>query len=77
MENENIIVASREEENKVSPFRYGLGAVLAFFGFSSKTHNASSKRKKLVGDIVTYIVLLFGAFLMVYPFWWMLAGSFA
>lgn len=77
MENENVIATSQSEEKTYSAFRYGLGAVLAFFGFSSKTHNASSKRKKLVGDIVTYIVLLFGAFLMVYPFWWMLAGSFA
>ena len=58
-------------------FRYGLGACLAFFGFSSKTHRASKKRAKLVGDIFTYIVLLFGAFIMVYPFWWMIAGSFA
>ena len=77
MENENVILTSQSDEQTYSAFRYGLGAVLAFFGFSSKTHSASSKRKKLVGDIVTYIVLLFGAFLMVYPFWWMLAGSFA
>ncbi len=60
-----------------SPLRYGLGAVLAFFGISSKTHRASKKRAKLVADIVTYIILLFGAFVMVYPFWWMIAGSFA
>ena len=66
-----------EEEKEYSAFRYGLGAILAFFGFSSKTHHASKKRQKLVGDVFTYIVLLFGAFLMVYPFWWMLAGSFA
>ncbi len=58
-------------------FVYGVGAVLAFFGFSSKTHRASKKRSRLVMDIATYIVLLFGSFLMVYPFWWMIAGSFA
>ena len=51
--------------------------MLAFFGISSKTHRASKKRAKLVGDIFTYIILLAGAFVMVYPFWWMLAGSFA
>ncbi|MGN1078332.1 MAG: carbohydrate ABC transporter permease [Candidatus Gallimonas sp.] len=66
-----------EETKKPSSFRYALGAVLAFFGISTKTHSASKKRAKLVGDVVTYIILLFGAFIMVYPFWWMLAGSFA
>lgn len=65
------------EEKQYSSFRYALGAVLAFFGFSTRTHRASSKRKKLVGDIFTYVILLFGAFLMIYPFWWMLAASFA
>ncbi len=66
-----------EEEVHYSPLRYAWGAVLAFFGVSSRTHRASKKRAKLVGDVFTYIVLLFGAFIMVYPFWWMLAGSFA
>ncbi len=65
------------KESEISPFRNGLGAVLAFFGFSSKTHRASKKRAKLVGDIFTYIILLFGSFLMLFPFWWMVAGSFA
>lgn len=72
MENENKV-----KEKQYSSFRYAVGAVLAFFGISSKTHRASKKRGKLVGDILTYIVLLLGAFIMVYPFWWMLAGSFA
>lgn len=66
-----------QEEPQYSAFRYGLGAVLAFFGISSKTHRASKKRAKLVGDIFTYVILLFGGFLAVYPFWWMIAGSFA
>ena len=65
------------EEKQYSSFRYAVGAVLAFFGFSSKTHRGSKKRAKLVGDIFTYIVLLIGAFLMVYPFWWMVASSFS
>ena len=64
------------EEQQYSPFRRAVGAVLAFFGISSKTHRGSKKRAKLVADIATYIVLLFGAFLMVYPFWWMLASAF-
>ena len=73
--NENNVPV--EEEVHYSTFRHAIGAILSFFGFSTKTHRASKKRAKLVGDIVTYIVLLFGAFLMVYPFWWMIAGSFA
>ncbi len=77
MSNEVNNSVAPEEEKQYSSFRYGLGAFLAFFGISSATHRASKKRKKLVGDIACYIVLLFGAFLMVYPFWWMVAGAFA
>ena len=75
---ENVQTNSVPENAKeYSSFRYALGAVLAFFGFSSKTHRGSKKRAKLVADIATYIVLLLGGFLMVYPFWWMIASSFA
>lgn len=76
VENKNT-QAVTEEAEQYSSFRYAVGAVLAFFGLSTKTHRASKKRAKLVGDVVTYVILLFGAFLMVYPFWWMLASSFA
>ncbi len=74
---ETAQAAPAPEEKKHSPLRYAWGAFAAFFGFSTKTHRASKKRAKLVMDIATYIVLLFGAFIMVYPFWWMVAGSFA
>jgi len=75
--NENVSMEKAvPEEPQYSAFRRGVGAVLAFFGFSSKTHYASKKRSKLVGDIAVYIILLFGAFLMIYPFWWMIAASF-
>ena len=75
---ENVQTNSVPENAKeYSSFRYALGAVLAFFGFSSKTHRGSKKRAKLVADIATYIVLLLGGFLMIYPFWWMIASSFA
>ena len=77
MSDEIMNNTSPEEEKKYSPLRYAWGAFLAFFGISSVTHTASKKRKKLVGDIVCYIVLLIGAFTMVYPFWWMIAASFA
>lgn len=66
-----------ENKKEYSSLRYAWGSFLAFFGISSKTHNASKKRAKLVGDIVTYVVLIAGGFLMAYPFWWMLAASFA
>ena len=65
------------EEKQYSSFRYAVGAVLAFFGFSSKTHRGSKKRAKLVGDIATYVILLLGSFLMAFPFWWMIASGFA
>ena len=79
MENlENIVEEPVvQEKQEYSSIRYAFGAVLAFFGISSKTHRASKKRAKFVGDVFTYIVLLFGTFLMVYPFWWMIAASFA
>ena len=77
LENEPVEDVAIEEEKHYSSLRYAWGAFAAFFGFSTKTHRASKKRAKLVMDIATYVVLLFGAFLMVYPFWWMLAGSFA
>ena len=77
MSNEVMNNTSPEEEKQYSSFRYAWGAFLAFFGISSATHRASKKRKKLIGDILVYIVMLFGSFLMIYPFWWMIAGSFA
>ena len=66
-----------ESQPQYSSFRYAVGAVAAFFGISTKTHRASKKRAKFVGDVVTYIILIFGGFLMLYPFWWMIAASFA
>lgn len=39
-------------------------------------HYGSKKRSKLIADIVTYVVLVFGAFIMLYPFWWMIIASF-
>lgn len=42
---------------------------------TKKEHYHSKKQSKLIADIVTYIVLVFGAFLMLYPFWWMLVAS--
>ncbi|MBO5045381.1 MAG: carbohydrate ABC transporter permease [Clostridia bacterium] len=78
MEETNVnVVTSQTEEKQYSSIRYAWGAICAFFGLSTRTHRASKKRAKLVADIVTYAVLLFGAFIMVYPFWWMVAGSFA
>lgn len=76
MENVQTNPAS-EEKKEYSSFRYAVGAILAFFGFSSKTHRGSKKRAKLVADIATYVILLLGSFLMIYPFWWMIASSFA
>ena len=56
-------------------FVKGLCAILAFFGFGTRYYRASKKRKLLVVNILTYFVLLAGAFLMLYPFWWMVMAS--
>lgn len=77
MSNEVMNNDAPEQEKQYSSARYAWGAFLAFFGISSATHRGSKKRKKLIGDIIVYIILLFGSFLMIYPFWWMLAASFA
>ena len=37
---------------------------------------ASKKRSKLIADIITYVILILGSFIMLYPFWWMIAASF-
>jgi len=42
---------------------------------AKKQHYGSKKRSKLIADIVSYIILLLGTFLMLYPFWWMLIAS--
>lgn len=41
-----------------------------------KAKGKSKKQQKIIADIITYIVLLAGSFLMLYPFWWMIAASF-
>jgi len=41
-----------------------------------KTKTHSKKAQKLVADIVTYVVLVLGGIVMLYPFWWMVAASF-
>jgi multiple sugar transport system permease protein len=45
--------------------------------FPSKSKASSMKRNKTIADIVTYALLILGAFTMLYPFWWMLAASFS
>lgn len=42
---------------------------------TKKEHYGSKKQSKLIADIVTYVVLVFGTFLMLYPFWWMFIAS--
>jgi len=41
-----------------------------------KQHYGSKKRAKLIADIATYVILVAGAFIMLYPFWWMIIASF-
>ena len=60
---------------QVNPFYRALCKTAAFFGFGNRLYNSSKKRKKFFADLVVYLVLVAGAFLMLYPFWWMLVAS--
>ena len=64
-------------QERKNPILLVLGWIANLFGFSSKYYAGSKKRKKLTFDILTYIVLLSGSIIMIYPFWWMVAASFA
>ena len=43
---------------------------------SSSVHVSSVERQRRRGDILTYVVLIAGALLMLFPFFWMLVTSF-
>src|SRR5690349_14352975 len=43
---------------------------------SSSVHTGSVERQRRRGDLLTYVVLIAGALLMLFPFFWMLVTSF-
>ena len=72
--NQNVKAESAPEEPKRNPIAKGLDTFAGWFGFGSKS---SKTRRKVFYDVITYIILAFFAFIMIYPFWWMIAASFA
>lgn len=63
------------EEEKLNPFKKALRTFCGWFGFGVFGGTSNKKRKKTFFDVIVYIILVAGAFLMLYPFWWMLVGS--
>ena len=45
--------------------------------FGSKYYRSNKRRKKIFFDVITYTILIAFAFIMIYPFWWMISASFA
>lgn len=67
----------QEEEVRLNGFKRALQTFCGWFGFGVFDRNSNKKRKKLFFDVIGYILLLLGAFTMIYPLWWMLAASLA
>ncbi len=81
MNNDVVYLAEGEASTeKLSFFETvfkGLCKFGSWFGFGSKYYRSNKRRKKIFFDVITYVVLIAVAFIMIYPFWWMLAASFA
>ena len=72
--NQNVKAESAPEEPKRNPIAKGLDTFAGWFGFGSKS---SKTRRKVFYDVITYIILAFFSFIIIYPIWWMIATSFA
>lgn len=71
---------ANETEGKLSVWETivkGLCKFASWFGFGSKYYRSNKRRKKLFFDVITYVILIAFAFIMIYPFWWMISASFA
>ena len=69
--------AVAEKLNIMQTIHKGLCKFGSWLGFGSKYYKSDKRRKKLFFDIITYTILVAFSFIMIYPFWWMLAASFA
>lgn len=63
------------KEVKLNAFKRALQVFCGWFGFGVFGNRSNKKRKKIFFDVIGYILLLLGAFTMVYPLWWMFAAS--
>lgn len=72
---ESVNETMQTSSAKSHPVYRGLCKFASFFGFGTKLYGSNKKRKKIFFDVITYVILVFGALTMLYPFWWMLAAS--
>ncbi len=80
MSEETNVVAAASAEEKLSFFQTvhkGLCKFASWLGFGSKYYRSNKRRKKIFFDVITYVILIGFAFIMIYPFWWMISASFA
>mgnify|MGYP001623676088 CR=1 FL=1 len=66
-----------EGQKELNPFFKALRTFCGWFGFGIFGATSNKRRRKVFYDVITYIILVFFAFIMIYPFWWMIAASFA
>lgn len=64
-------------KNVLQKVEQGLCKFASWLGFGSKYYRSNKKRKKIFFDVITYTILVAFAFIMIYPFWWMISASFA
>ncbi len=71
------IPSEQEQLTVLQKIHKGLCKFASWLGFGSKYYKSSKHRKKIFLDVITYVVLIVVAIVMIYPFWWMIAASFA
>ena len=71
------IPSEQEQLTVLQKIHKGLCKFVSWLGFGSKYYKSSKRRKKIFLDVITYVVLIVVAIVMIYPFWWMIAASFA
>lgn len=64
-------------KNVLQKIEQGLCKFASWLGFGSKYYRSNKRRKKIFFDVITYTILVAFAFIMIYPFWWMISASFA
>ena len=71
------VPSEQEQLTVLQKIHKGLCKFVSWLGFGSKYYKSSTHRKKIFLDVITYVVLIVVAIVMIYPFWWMIAASFA
>lgn len=72
-----VINRAGSEAPEMNPVKKALATFCGWFGFGVFGYRSSKKRKKIFLDVITYTILVLISIIMLYPFWWMIMGSFA